>query len=109
MSGAIAPLPIYVFMAWCLVKHRDFPLRPKPQGLIRETYNNSNNGKNLEKISNYKLKAKYPNDDLDQDGLPKELKKQKYKVGMGRSKIERRCNDVKRFFIRSRNTWWKRL
>jgi hypothetical protein len=23
MSGAIPPLPVYVFMAWCLVKHRD--------------------------------------------------------------------------------------
>jgi hypothetical protein len=23
MSGAIPPLPEYVFMAWCLVKHRD--------------------------------------------------------------------------------------
>jgi hypothetical protein len=23
MSGAIPPLPQYVFMAWCLVKHRD--------------------------------------------------------------------------------------
>jgi len=23
MSGAITPLPKYVFMAWCLVKHRD--------------------------------------------------------------------------------------
>jgi len=23
MSGAIHPLPQYVFMAWCLVKHRD--------------------------------------------------------------------------------------
>jgi hypothetical protein len=24
MSGAILPLPQYAFMAWCLVKHRDF-------------------------------------------------------------------------------------
>jgi hypothetical protein len=24
MSGAIHPLPQYAFMAWCLVKHRDF-------------------------------------------------------------------------------------
>jgi hypothetical protein len=24
MRGAIPPLPQYVFMAWCLVKHRDF-------------------------------------------------------------------------------------
>jgi hypothetical protein len=23
MNGAISPLPQYVFMAWCLVKHRD--------------------------------------------------------------------------------------
>jgi hypothetical protein len=23
MRGAIPPLPQYVFMAWCLVKHRD--------------------------------------------------------------------------------------
>jgi hypothetical protein len=23
MLGAISPLPQYVFMAWCLVKHRD--------------------------------------------------------------------------------------
>jgi hypothetical protein len=23
MSGAISPLPQYVFMEWCLVKHRD--------------------------------------------------------------------------------------
>jgi hypothetical protein len=23
MHGAIPPLPQYVFMAWCLVKHRD--------------------------------------------------------------------------------------
>jgi hypothetical protein len=23
MSGAIPPLPQYVFMEWCLVKHRD--------------------------------------------------------------------------------------
>jgi hypothetical protein len=23
MRGAILPLPQYVFMAWCLVKHRD--------------------------------------------------------------------------------------
>jgi hypothetical protein len=23
MRGAISPLPLYVFMAWCLVKHRD--------------------------------------------------------------------------------------
>jgi hypothetical protein len=23
MSGAISPLPHYVFMAWCLVEHRD--------------------------------------------------------------------------------------
>jgi hypothetical protein len=23
MSGAIPPFPQYVFMAWCLVKHRD--------------------------------------------------------------------------------------
>jgi hypothetical protein len=23
MRGAIPPLPHYVFMAWCLVKHRD--------------------------------------------------------------------------------------
>jgi hypothetical protein len=23
MSGAMHPLPQYVFMAWCLVKHRD--------------------------------------------------------------------------------------
>jgi len=26
MYGAIPPLPLYVFMAWCLVKHRDFTL-----------------------------------------------------------------------------------
>jgi hypothetical protein len=33
MSGAIHPLPQYVFMAWCLVKHRDnftFYLLPFP-------------------------------------------------------------------------------
>jgi hypothetical protein len=24
MSGAIPPFPQYAFMAWCLVKHRDF-------------------------------------------------------------------------------------
>jgi hypothetical protein len=23
MRGAIPPLPLYVYMAWCLVKHRD--------------------------------------------------------------------------------------
>jgi hypothetical protein len=23
MSGAMPPLPLYVFMEWCLVKHRD--------------------------------------------------------------------------------------
>jgi len=23
MSGAVPPLPQYVFMVWCLVKHRD--------------------------------------------------------------------------------------
>jgi hypothetical protein len=31
MSGAIPPLPQYVFIAWCLVKHRDnftFTLHP---------------------------------------------------------------------------------
>jgi hypothetical protein len=27
MSGAIPPLFQYAFMAWCLVKHRDFYLR----------------------------------------------------------------------------------
>jgi hypothetical protein len=26
MSGAILALPQYAFMAWCLVKHRDFAL-----------------------------------------------------------------------------------
>jgi hypothetical protein len=29
MRGAIPPLPHYVFMAWCLVKHRDFTA-PRP-------------------------------------------------------------------------------
>jgi hypothetical protein len=24
MRGAVPPLPQYVFMAWCLVQHRDF-------------------------------------------------------------------------------------
>jgi hypothetical protein len=34
MRGAIPPLPQYVFMAWCLVKHRDnftFTFSPFPQ------------------------------------------------------------------------------
>jgi hypothetical protein len=26
MCGAIPPLPLHVFMAWCLFKHRDFTL-----------------------------------------------------------------------------------
>jgi hypothetical protein len=26
MRGAVTPLPHYVFIAWCLVKHRDFTL-----------------------------------------------------------------------------------
>jgi hypothetical protein len=35
MRGAIPPLPQYVFMAWCLVKHRETTL-PLPRPFRRE-------------------------------------------------------------------------
>jgi hypothetical protein len=35
MRGAIPPLPQYVFMAWCLVKHRDnFTFIPEGERLL---------------------------------------------------------------------------
>jgi hypothetical protein len=38
MCGAISPLPQYVFMAWCLVKHRDnFTFTPYRRIDINET------------------------------------------------------------------------
>jgi hypothetical protein len=40
MHGAIPPLPQYVFMAWCLVKHRDIfllhLLRPVSPGFVQQ-------------------------------------------------------------------------
>jgi hypothetical protein len=38
MRGVIPPLPQYVFMAWCLVKHRDFTLSLLPLSLIHRKY-----------------------------------------------------------------------
>jgi hypothetical protein len=40
MRGAMPPLPQYVFMAWCLVKHRDnFYLLP-----LRQFFKSQNKG-----------------------------------------------------------------
>jgi hypothetical protein len=47
MRGAIRLLPQYVFMAWCLVKHREcFSYRRYITSFIRVVYNNNNNNNN---------------------------------------------------------------
>jgi hypothetical protein len=39
MHGTTPPLPKYVFMAWCLVKHRDnFTLHSNTRSLLKECY-----------------------------------------------------------------------
>jgi hypothetical protein len=50
MRGAIPPLPQYVFMAWCLVKHRDnftFYLYIKQKFLLHVPKRRKISGKNL--------------------------------------------------------------
>jgi hypothetical protein len=34
MRGAVLPLPQYVFMAWCFVKHRDFTFTCAPRSSL---------------------------------------------------------------------------
>jgi hypothetical protein len=44
MRGALLPLPQHAFMAWCLVKQRDFTLTGKAEAKIAVTFILTNPG-----------------------------------------------------------------
>jgi hypothetical protein len=62
MRGAIPPLPQYVFIAWCLVKHKDnFFTFHLPRYLIKNIFIFVVNNKNILRVLNIFLSLNYVN------------------------------------------------
>jgi len=68
MRGAVPPLTMYVFMEWCLVKHKDnfiFVSRNETRGAVSKNFHNESTRTDILTSVSVLLGAHQPTHDID--------------------------------------------